>query len=89
MSSEGECRFATNRELVENENQVREKTDENGNRWYRAYTGSGAHFESWLAQCKELGEVMIEEIKPDGYICIEGQDEKLFRIWVKYKDPDK
>jgi len=40
-------------------------------------------FKNWLAQSKELGEVMVEEIDPTGYTCFEAAGEKLYRIWLK------
>jgi hypothetical protein len=48
-----------------------------------AYCGGGAHFRNWLAQCQEIGEVMVEEIDATGYTCFEESGEKFYRIWVK------
>ncbi len=62
---------------------VREKTDETGVTWRKVYFGGGIHFDNWLAQAKELGEVQVEEVSPEGLECFEKGDEKLFRIWVK------
>ena len=62
---------------------VKEKVDESGARWRKVYFGGGAHFDNWLAQAKELGEVQVEEVNPEGLECFEKSDEKLFRIWVK------
>jgi len=67
---------------------VRGKVDENGVKWRKVYFGGGAHFENWLAQAKELGEVQIEEVNPKGLECLEKSDEKLFRIWVKEGNGD-
>ncbi len=74
------------RELLEREERVREMVDENGGRWFKAYFGSGRHFENWLAQCRELGEVRLEEIPADGLACCEASGEKLYRIWVRMKN---
>jgi len=41
------------------------------------------HFKNWLAQSKELGEVMVEEVDSKGYKCFEEAGEKLYRIWLK------
>ena len=41
-------------EIMKEENQVREKTDEKGNRWRKLYFGGGAHFRNWLEQCNEI-----------------------------------
>jgi hypothetical protein len=73
----------TIRERMAEEEMVTEKIDAEGNRWKKVYIGGGEHFRNWLAQCKELGEVMIEEIDPAGYRCFEEAGEKLYRIWMK------
>ena len=73
-------------ETMAAEDRITEKTDEKGNRWRKAYVGGGKHFENWLAQCRELGEVMVEEIASTGYKCFETTGEKLYRIWVKMDD---
>jgi len=65
------------------EEQIKEKMDSEGNRWRKAYFGGGEHFQNWLAQCRELGEVMVEEVDSSGYTCFEEGGEKLYRIWVK------
>jgi hypothetical protein len=65
------------------EDLVREKTDAQGNKWRKVYFGGGTHFENWLAQCKELGEVKVEEVDPTGYECFEASGEKLYRIWMR------
>jgi len=67
---------------------VREKTDEQGNKWRKVYFGGGAHFQNWLEQCRELGEVEIEEIDSTGFKCFEEAGEKLYRIWMKEEPPD-
>jgi hypothetical protein len=70
-------------ERMAKEELVREKIDEEGNKWRKVYFGGGAHFRNWLDQCKELGEVMVEEIGSTGYKCFEMAGEKLYRIWMK------
>ncbi|MBW1714339.1 MAG: hypothetical protein JRJ77_00710 [Deltaproteobacteria bacterium] len=66
----------------------RRKIDAEGNRWRKAYFGGGEHFENWLAQCRELGGVMVEEVDSAGYKCFEEGGEKLYRIWIRL-DPGK
>jgi hypothetical protein len=73
----------TIQERMAEEEQVREKTDSQGRRWRKAYFGGGEHFKNWLAQCKELGEVMVEEVDSTGYKCFEEGGEKLYRIWLR------
>ena len=75
----------TVRERMAEEERIREKVDAQGNRWRKAYFGGGEHFHNWLAQCRELGEVMVEEVDSSGYACFEESGEKLYRIWVKLK----
>ncbi len=65
------------------EDRIQERTDEVGNTWRKVYFGGGAHFENWLEQCKELGEVVVEEVDPAGYPCFEEGRETLYRIWMK------
>jgi len=65
------------------EEEVKERVDAEGNRWRKVYFGGGAHFKNWLAQCRELGEVMVEEVNPAGFRCFEEGGEKLYRIWMK------
>jgi len=62
---------------------VKERIDDEGNRWTKAYFGGGEHFKNWLEQCKELGEVIVEEVDSTGYKCFEEGGEKLYRIWMK------
>jgi hypothetical protein len=71
------------REGIAQEEQVREKIDEKGNRWRKVYFGGGEHFRNWLEQCRELGEVEVEEMAPKGFKCFEESGEKLYRIWMK------
>ncbi len=73
----------TIQERIAEEDLVKEKIDEEGNRWKKVYFGGGEHFKNWLAQCKELGEVIIEKVDSTGYKCFEQSGEKLYRIWMK------
>jgi len=73
----------TIQERLADEELVREKIDENGKKWQKVYFGGGEHFKNWLEQCKELGEVEVEEVDATGFKCYEDSGEKLFRIWVK------
>jgi len=74
------------RERMAEEERIREKVDENGNRWTKVYFGGGAHFKNWLGQFVELnGEenVKVEEADSMGFQCYEESGEKMYRIWVK------
>lgn len=72
------------RERLAEEEAVREKVDDKGNKWKKAYFGGGAHFRNWLEQYQELGfEIEVEEIDPTGFKCFELGGEKVYRIWVK------
>ena len=73
----------TIQERMAEEELVQEKVDAQGIRWRKVYFGGGEHFQNWLAQCKELGEVMVEEVDSTGYKCFEEGGEKLYRIWIK------
>ena len=73
----------TIQERIAEEDLVKERIDDEGNRWKKVYFGGGEHFKNWLAQCKELGEVMVEEVDSTGYKCFEQSGEKLYRIWMK------
>ena len=75
-------------ERVAQEELVRERVDEKGNRWRKVYFGGGAHFRNWLEQCRELGEVEVEEVDSKGFKCFEEGGQKLYRIWMKEKPPD-
>ena len=70
-------------ERIAEEELVQERIDEEGNRWRKVYFGGGDHFKNWLSQCRELGEVMVEEVDSKGYKCFEEAGEKLYRIWIK------
>lgn len=74
--------FAIQERMAEEE-LVKERIDEQGNKWQKVYFGGGEHFKNWLEQCKELGEVMVEEVDSTGYKCFEMAGEKLYRIWMK------
>jgi hypothetical protein len=71
---------------IAREEQVREKVDEKGNRWRKVYFGGGEHFRNWLEQCRELGEVEVEEIDSRGFKCFEESGEKLYRIWMRVEE---
>lgn len=78
----------TIREIMAREELVKEKIDENGEKWVKKYVGGGAHFENWLEQYREVyGEknVVTEEVDSTGFSCYEKGNEKMFRIWVKEK----
>lgn len=66
---------------------IQQKTDKDGTIWNKVYTGNGTHFQNWLEQCKELGEVMVEEVEPAGLTCYEECEEKMYTIWMKLKKP--
>jgi len=71
---------------IAREEQVRERVDEKGNRWRKVYFGGGEHFRNWLEQCRELGEVEVEEIDSKGFRCFEEGGEKLYRIWMRVEE---
>ena len=74
------------RQRMTEEEMIRERIDENGNKWTKVYFGDGAHLRNWLSQFVELkGEenVQIEEIDSRGFQCFEKSGEKMCRIWVK------
>ena len=75
-------------ERLAQEELVRERIDEKGNRWRKVYFGGGSHFRNWLEQCRELGEVEVEEIDSTGFKCFEEAGEKLYRIWMKEESPE-
>ncbi len=62
---------------------IKERIDAEGNKWEKVYFGGGEHFQNWLEQCRELGEVVVEEVDSKGYKCYEEGGEKLYRIWMK------
>lgn len=74
------------RERIAEEEQIYEKTDNDGNVWIKVYFGGGSHLRNWLDQVIELcGEdnVEVEEIDSTGFKCYEEGGEKMHRIWVK------
>jgi hypothetical protein len=75
------------RERLAQEELVKEKIDANGNKWRKVYFGGGAHFRNWLEQCRELGEVEVEEVDSRGFKCFEEAGEKMYRIWMKEEPP--
>ena len=76
----------TVQERMAEEALVTERVDEKGNKWIKVYFGGGAHFKNWLEQCKELGEVMVEEVDPAGFKCFAESGEKLYRIRMKMEE---
>ena len=83
MDVEQKDQIKTIQERMAEEELIKERIDVEGNRWRKAYFGGGQHFKNWLEQCKELGEVMVEEVDSTGYKCFEEGGEKLYRIWMK------
>lgn len=83
MANDHSCQEEALQGRMAEEERLKEKIDEQGNKWRKAYFGGGEHFQNWLAQCKELGEVMVEEVDSNGFKCFEEGGEKLYRIWVK------
>lgn len=83
MVDNGNKQSKTIQDLMAEEDHVQEKTDDQGRTWKKAYFGGGEHFKNWLVQCKELGEVMVEEVDSTGYKCFEERGEKLYRIWLR------
>ena len=83
MVSKKKGRDKTVQDIMAEEESIQERIDERGRRWRKVYVGGGEHFENWLAQCQELGEVFVEEIDSKGYRCFEESGEKLFRIWMR------
>ena len=83
MVDQQECSGGIIQERMAEEELVQERIDEEGNRWRKVYFGGGEHFKNWLSQCRELGEVMVEEVDSTGYKCFEEGGEKLYRIWMR------
>jgi len=73
----------TVRQRMAEEDKVKEWRDEEGHLWKKVYFGGGAHFRNWLEQCRELGEVRVEEVDPTGFKCFEDGGETMYRIWMK------
>jgi hypothetical protein len=89
MASEENEHHKTIRQRMTEEELVKERIDEDGNKWRKVYFGGGEHFKNWLAQCKELGEVTVEEVDATGYKCFELAGEKLYRIWLKIDETNE
>jgi hypothetical protein len=85
MAFEENDHMKTVQERMAAENLVKERIDKEGNTWSKVYFGGGEHFKNWLEQCRELGEVMVEEMDAKGFKCFDMAGEKLYRIWVKIK----
>jgi len=83
MNDKKDIQGKTIQERMAEEELVKEKIDDQGIKWKKAYFGGGEHFKNWLAQCKELGEVIVEEVDSTGYKCFEEGGEKLYRIWLR------
>jgi len=79
----------TIQERMAAEDRVKERVDEEGNRWTKVYFGGGEHFRNWLEQCRELGEVMVEAVDSTGYTCFEQGGETLYRIWMKMDETEE
>jgi len=73
----------TIQERMAEEDLVRARIDENGNKWRKVYFGGGQHCRNWLEQFKQLGEVQVEEVDSKGFKCFEEGGEKLCRVWLK------
>lgn len=70
---------------LRDEEKLREKIDDRGNRWYKIYFGSGSHFRNWLNQAREIfGEenIEVEEADSRGLACFDKGGEKAYRIWI-------
>ena len=75
-------------ERMKEDNQIREKIDEKGNKWWKLQFGGGAHFRNWLEECKEMyGEedAEIEEVKSNGFKCFQEGSEKIYRICARIR----
>ena len=88
MASEESSQGKTIRDRMAEEEMVRERVDAQGNKWRKVYFGGGEHFKNWLAQCRELGEVMVEDVDSTGFKCFEEGAETLKRIWVKVEETE-
>ncbi len=88
IKRQGEERKSIQERIAE-EDLVKERIDEEGNKWEKVYFGGGQHFKNWLEQCEELGEVIVEEVDSTGYKCFEDGGEKLYRIWMKAGETKK
>jgi len=75
----------TIQKAMEAEERIRQHIDSEGNRWRKVYVGGGEHFRNWLAQCRELGEVRIEEIDAGPFTCFSERGETMYRIWMRIR----
>jgi argininosuccinate lyase len=89
MSFEEDGQSKTIRQRMAEEELVRERVDEQGNKWRKAYFGGGEHYKNWLAQCRKLGDVKVEEVNSTGYKCFEEAGDRLYRIWVKVEETNE
>ncbi len=72
--------------IMRKEEAVTKKVDSKGNRWEKAYFGSGSHFKNWLEQFKEIygkENVEVEDVNSSGFKCYDEDNEKMKRIWIK------
>lgn len=76
----------TIQERIAEEDLIQERTDNEGNKWRKVYFGGGEHGRNWVEQCREFGEVEMEEVDPKGFKCFEEGGETLFRVWLKMDD---
>jgi hypothetical protein len=83
MDIRQESQRKTVQERIAEEDLIRERVDEEGNRWRKVYVGGGEHCRNWLEQFKELGEVLVEELDSKGFKCFEEGGERLCRVWLK------
>ncbi|MBW2637475.1 MAG: hypothetical protein JRC86_08150 [Deltaproteobacteria bacterium] len=70
---------------LRDEEKLRKRIDERGNRWSKIYFGSGSHFRNWLGQAQEIfGEenIEVEEADSTGLACFDEGEEKAHRIWL-------
>ena len=57
MISNNEKEMKAVQKRMAQEELVKERVDEKGIKWEKVYFGGGGHFQHWLEQCKEMGEV--------------------------------
>ncbi len=76
-------------EWMAQEESVKEKVDESGNKWRKVYFGGGTHLRTWLSQDKEIygaENIEVEEVDSCGLVCFERGGEKPLRIWAKIRE---
>jgi len=79
-------------ERMRQEEQIKEKKDEEGNKWQKLYFGGGPHFRNWLEQSIEIygkENIETEEIASTGFKCFEEGGEKIYRIWARMRDEER